>query len=803
MKIIESWLREWIDIPLTIEQIAQQLTLAGLEVAEICRSGANFSGVVVGEVVDVQSHPDAERLRVCKVVVGDIAKNEPLTIVCGASNVRIGLKAPVALCGAVLPGDIKIKKTKLRGIESSGMMCSAKELNLAQNATGLMELAEDAPVGIDIKEYLKLNDAVLEIELTANRGDCLSVLGIVRELVALNNLEQPLSKLESIKTLTTTSFPSYEIPINLSYPEVCSNYAGCVLLNINNKNKTPPWMVDRLEKSGLRSVSPVVDVTNYVMLELGQPLHAFALNKINGGIIVRNAKSNEKIITLDNKELELTSDELVIADENKVLAIAGVIGGLDSAVNENTTNIFLESAYFDAENIRKTTQRLGLTTDASYRFERGVDPDLQALALMRARQLLLEVSGGQAHAIVKVVDEVYLPQSKEIKFLLEKVNKLLGTNISVEKIVNILKSLGMKVDVHGEELKVIVPSYRFDINIAEDVIEEIARVYGYDALYSQAIVGEYVVKNKMARENISERDIKKYLVGRGYCEAITYSFVEPHLQKLLDPSCLPQKVINPIASELSVMRTSLWPGLIGALQYNTLRQQDRIRLFEVGMCFCQEDDELKQKSMVAGIVLGNILPLQWTDITPRNVDFYDIKNDVTSMLNSFGYPEADIVFTKHEHPALHPKRCAAIYLQDNLLGYIGELHPSLRQELDIKQIVYLFELDLQILSRKLEPTFIPISKFPAVERDLAIIVNQDIVWHEIVQKVKESCSKSLQHVKIFDIYQGEGIDLNKKSMALRLRFQNLDSTLTDVEVDGFVNKVIKNLEKDLHVILRG
>ena len=933
MKIIESWLREWISLPvnLTIEQIAHQLTMAGLEVAEIIRNNVTFSDVVVGEVIDVQSHPDADRLRVCKVMVGSTSTTTPLTIVCGASNVRVGLKVPVALCGAVLPGNMQIKKAKLRGVESCGMLCSAKELNLATTSSGLMELPTDAPVGANIATYLKLNDAILDIELTANRGDCLSVLGVARELAALNTLPRPLAKWLEIEGLTTADFPASQNvvteidssslvlqqgapakakrslldinehceqgsneaasqnavteidssslvlqqgapaeskrsllninehceqgsneaasqnavteidssslvlqqgapaeskrsllninehceqgsneaasqnakSISLNAPKACPSYTNCILTDIDNCAITPSWMIEQLEKSGLNSVNPVVDVTNYVMLELGQPLHAFAVDKIDGEITVRYAHPQEKIVTLANSELELVSKDLVIADASKVLALAGIIGCSNSAVSEQTTAIFLESAYFDAETIRQTSQRLGISTDASYRFERGVDPTLQVIALARARQLLLSVVGGKAYKINIAQNTAYLPQLKTIKLSFTAINKLLGLSIDNEKIISILNALEMKVDVNDDVLEVVVPQYRFDINIAEDVIEEVARIYGYDNLPSQPVIGQLTVRSKNQRENIDERAIKTFLLNCGYSEAITYSFVDPHLhQQLCDNKYEPEVVVNPIAVESSVMRTSLWPGLVGVLKYNLQRQQERLRLFEIGVCFRREKDGLRQNNMLAGVVSGRIMPLQWGNNEQRCIDFYDIKQDVVSLLESFGYSDSLLKFVTTEHPVLHPKRSAAIYLMGKLLGHCGELHPEKRQQLEIKQSVYLFELDLMILRQRQQPFFTQPSKFPFIDRDLAVVVEQGITWNEIERKVKENCSRLLQHAKIFDVYQGDGIAVGKKSITLRLRFQSPERTLTDSEVDVLVDKIVAGLAKDLGVVLR-
>lgn len=950
MKIVESWLREWINPSLAIKQIADQLTTAGLEVAAVHSVAADFNGVVVGEVIEVTPHPDAERLRLCQVNVGSAAvaaaaaqspqsaqpspsqslpqpqsSPSPLSIVCGASNVRCGLKVPVALIGANLPGNVKIKKSKLRGVESYGMLCSAKELQLnpaGAELPGLMELPSDAPVGMDVRQYLKLDDNVVEIELTANRGDCLSVLGVARELAALNNVDAAsLPKLAEIKALLKStrqsvqlaqsaaalsvassgsdvgSLPHSAITITLTVPDACSNYAACIMRGINNRVLTPAWIKERLEKSGLRSVNPVVDVTNYVMLELGQPLHAFAYDKVAGDVVVRYAQGDdadgarsgacaavhsgdmttalEKIVLLDGKELALDRREtLVIADRQKVLAIAGVMGGLDTAVDENTTTILLESAYFAPENIRQTARHYNLQTDAAYRFERGVDPALQELALARARQLLCEVVGGNATPIVKVSAANHVPPVKIITLQFAMLNRILGAVLAPQLVINILRLLGMLVQeiktnesnnalvndasvnvganavLNGAALSngvvVTVPSYRFDLNIAEDLVEEIARIYGYDKLPVLPINAALTVRSKEKCRTVGEREIKNLLAARGYCEVITYSFVAPKLQALLDPNCAPLTLVNPISPEHAAMRTSLWPGLINVLLHNLKRKQTRMRLFETGLCFRNVGDSaqqeakkaanLQQKPMVAGLITGAFLPLQWDAAGVASIsgatgaagaasaagaaanrifDFYDIKSDVEYLLNALHCVDvranakpgaAAITFrttTTLLHPALHPKRCAAVYLGEKMLGYVGELHPQVRQELEIKQSAYLFELDIKSLPPKEILQFVPISKFPAMERDIAFVVDKEVPWQSIKEQVQTSGGELLHSVKVFDIYQGEGIEKTKKSVALRLRFQHLSRTLTDVEIDNAVQKIVPTLEQKLKAVLRG
>lgn len=825
MKIIESWLREWINPPLTINEIAEQLTTAGLEVAAVSSSAAEFSGVVVGEIVAIAPHPDADKLRLCQVKVDSTAQQQSLlTIVCGASNARCGLKAPVALIDAVLPGNIKIKKTKLRGIDSYGMLCSAKELQLTAPADappGLLELPSDAPVGMDMRDYLKLNDSVIDIELTANRGDCLSVLGVAREVAALNRM--PLGKLNNAKVQLKNAAVcqgAAEPTITLAAPAACPHYAACVIDGVNNRVATPAWLKERLEKSGLRSVNPIVDVTNYVMLELGQPLHAFDYTKVHGGnITVRYANMTgnaEKIVLLDGKELQLTHpNTLVIADDEQAIAVAGVMGGLNSAVDGDTSKIVLESAYFDPEIVRKTARYYGLQSDAAYRFERGVDPGLQERAIARASQLLQEIVGGVVSSTVMVQSQAHLPTAKIIFLPFARVNALLGAELTAETITAILALLGMDLEVVKNEkgehcgVNVTAPTYRFDISIAEDLIEEIARIYGYDKLPATPIHGAFAVRTREERETISEREIKQFLVAQGYSEAITYSFVSPKLQALLDPKCVPIELVNPISPEMSVMRTTLWGGLVNALLHNLKRQHDRIRLFETGLCFCRDaDGKVEQRRKVAGIVAGEVLAEQWKGEKSK-FDFYDVKNDVENLLYALHCVDRrnlSVDFCNNgesHHLALHPKRSAAVNLNKKMLGYIGELHPKVRQMLEIKPLVYLFELDVQSLPVKVAPLFKPISKFPTVERDVAFVLDKEVSWQNVKEQVQGCGGELLQEVKIFDLYQGGVVEETKKSIALRLCFQHASHTLTDAEVEKVLGKIIITLARNLNATLRG
>lgn len=807
MKIVESWLRQWFKLPLPVEKIAEQLTSAGLEVAEVVRYGNNFSNVVVGEVLATERHPDAEKLKVCQVNVG----NEVLSIVCGASNVRPNLKVPVALCGAVLPNDITIKRSKLRGVESYGMLCSAKELQLPDNGiNGLLELPSDAPIGKDLGEYLQLQDSVIDIELTANRGDCLSVLGITRELKAINRDNSPIDMLKTIQNFTLPAsqeqFSQHSaMSLKVIEDSACTQYLGCVIENIDNTIPTPAWMIDFLTKAGLRSINAVVDITNYVMLCLGQPLHSFDKNIVGNNILIRNAVSQEKFVTLDNNTVELSAEDTVIANDHEVLALGGVIGGLHGSVVNNTRNVFLESASFNAESIRKTSKRLGISTDASYRFERNVAHDLPELALVWARQLILEIVGGNAYAIQKITTQQHIATVKTVKLTYSKLNKLLGTNLATAEINAILSALNMQIQpLSQDEAEIAIPKYRFDINIFEDLCEEVARIYGYNNLPLQPLRGEFSVRNKAQQQRVSEREIKQFLVTKGYTEVITYSFVNPQLQKILHPNAKVKILSNPLAIELSVMRPSLWQGLLEVAVYNVQRQQQRMRLFEVGMCF---PDDKTQLPCVAGLILGEFAPLQWhvNDKSKRFVDFYDIKDDVINLLAQFGYTSNHISFKTNDLPtALHPQSSSAIYLHNKLLGFIGELHPAIKQHLNLKAPVFLFELYLPVMSQRIAPRHKPISKFPTIERDLAIVIDENVTWSMLEQQIKKANIKILSAVNVFDIYRDvASVGEQKKSLALRLYFQNTERTLTDKEVDENIEKIIQHLTKEFKIVLRG
>ena len=790
MQISEAWLREFVNPAISTTDLVEQLTMAGLEVDSVQSAAAEFSGVVVGEVLAMQQHPDADRLRVCTVAVGT---DEPLQIVCGASNVRVGLRIPAALIGAVLPGDFKIKKSKLRGVESFGMLCSEKELGLAVDAHGLMELAADAPIGVDIRDYLALNDNLIEVDLTPNRADCLSVEGIARELAVLNKMA-----LNTVAIEPVTVEHQDILSVNITDSSACPRYLGRLLKGVNPKAETPLWMQEKLRRSGLRSLGPVVDVTNYVLLELGQPLHAFDADQLQGGITVRYAGQQETLALLNGQVVTLDEQTLVIADDKQALALAGVMGGSASAVNDQTVNIFLECAFFTPQGLAGKARQYGLHTDSSHRFERGVDATLQTRAIERASQLILAIAGGQAGPITEVSDQATIPQRLAITLRKARIEKILGLVLDDAFILDVFKRLGMTVAEQDIGWLVTPPGSRFDIAIEADLIEEIARIYGYNNLPSSRPVMR--AQLTAASEAILDIDrVKDLLVDRGYQEAITYSFVDEDIQRIIAPNDAVIRLKNPISSELAVMRTTLWCGLLKAALHNTNRQQNRVRLQETGLRFTQQPDGINQQKMLAGLALGSAYPEQWAEKT-RKLDFFDIKADIQAM---FALTGCQAVFSPAEHIALHPGQSAQITsVTGEHLGWLGMLHPSLEKQLGFDSQVFLFELDQNQLLNKRIPAFKPLSKYPSVRRDLALIVKENIKADDIINCVQEANEPTLQDIAIFDVYRGKGVEEGYKSIALSLILQNTMQTLTESEIDAILNKLLEQLTNKMSAKLR-
>jgi len=791
MKFSEKWLREWVNPDVSTGELCHQLTMAGLEVDAIDPVAGEFSGVVIGEVVKVEPHPDADKLRVTQVNIG---QDELLNIVCGAPNVREGMKAPTAVVGAKLPGDFKIKKAKLRGVPSFGMLCSVSELGLAESSDGLMELATDAPVGQDIRDYLQLDDVTVELGLTPNRGDCLSIAGVARETGVLNQCEVNGPQIEAVAAGSDETFT-----IDVEASGDCPRYIGRIIRGINVKAETPLWMQERLRRSGIRSLGPVVDVTNYVLLELGQPMHAFDLAKLNERIIVRKAKAGEKLKLLNEQEVELDDDTLVIADQQGPLAMAGIMGGEPSSVGDETVDIFLESAFFSPDSIVGRARRYGLHTDSSHRFERGVDPQMAEQAMERATSLLLDIVGGTAGPLEEVVSEDELPSRHGIHLRQKRINRILGADIAGSEVEDILQRLGMKLDRVEDGWHVEAPSFRFDIAIEVDLIEEIGRIVGYEQLPSSRPIGALQMQPR-PEGRIGRRDLSRLLVSRGYQEAISYSFVDPKMQQHFDPEGEGITLANPISSDLSVMRTTLWAGLMPVLQHNLNRQQSRVRLFEYGLRFVKQADEIEQENMIAGVVYGSVYPEQWGAET-RKVDFYDVKADIEALLALSRHSER-FRFIAEKHPALHPGQSARIYLDDQPVGWLGTLHPSLEKRLDLRGNAYLFEIKAEALFDKTVAKFAEISKYPAIRRDLAVVVDEAVSADSVLGCIREAAPDSLQNLKLFDLYAGEHIDSGRKSLALGLTLQAQSRTLTDEEVDAAIQQVVTTLSDKLGATLR-
>ncbi len=792
MKYSESWLREWVNPKLSHDDLATTLTMAGLEVEELAAVANKFTGVVVGQVLKVSEHPSADHLHVCEVNTGNAT---PLTIVCAASNVRLNMKTAVALVNAKLPNNKTIASTSIRDVISSGMLCSLTDIGLAESSEGIIEFPQDAPLGQDVWTYLQLDDFTLELGITPNRGDCLSVAGLARELAALTktSLNAPMIKPVVPSTKTDT------LSVNVAVPPACPRYVGRSIHHINKDAITPTLIKERLRRSGIRAIHPIVDVTNYVMLELGQPMHAFDLDTIKSSITVRFANNGETIALLDGSNQKLMSETLLIADAEKPLAIAGVMGGQSSSVTSETSSIFLESAYFSPEIVARQRQYYGLNSDSAYRFERGVAPDIQCIAIERATALIKEIAGGEVGPLVEVISENAMPKRLAIDLSREKIANVLGISISDQAVETILQSLGFICQRQQQGWQVTAPLHRFDINLPEDVIEEIARLYGYDNIPTHEINAKLRINEAIHQDEISTV-LSKMLSDLGYYEIISYSFIDKKIQACLDPNATSLSLLNPISADMSVMRTNLWPGLVGAMQYNSSRQQYRTRLFETGTCFLWQENQLIEQTMLAGLIAGLNLPEQW-GVPAREVDFYDLKGDIANLLAVF-HSEQAISFKAYTHPALHPGQTAGIYCQEQRIGLLGALHPSVLQTLDIPGPVFVFELEVENFKRQTRRPLQEISKFPEIRRDMAIIVNQAVPAKDIQDTIKECAGDWLKDIFIFDVYQGKGILPGHKSIALALILQHPTRTLVEDEVAELLSRVMITLKGQFDAALR-
>ena len=782
MKFSENWLRTFVETPLTSAGLADALTMGGIEVETLEPAAPAFDKVVVAEVLEVQKHPDADRLTVCRVNAG----GAPLQIVCGAPNVSAGIRVPLAQVGAKLPG-VEIKQAKVRGVESNGMLCSARELGIAEDAAGLLILPADAPIGTDIRKYLELDDQLFTIKPTPNRGDCLSVFGVAREVAAISG-----SALKPVKAAAASTLPD-KIDITLTDKAACPLYCGRVVRGVNARAATPRWMAQRLERSGLRSISAIVDVTNYVMLELGQPLHAFDRARIAGGINVRFGKAGERLKLLNDQELALKPEFLVIADNEQPLALAGIMGGADSAVTLDTADILLESAFFDPAVIAGKSRVLGFGSESAYRFERGVDFGATAQALERATQLVLEICGGKAGPVCEA--KATLPARKPVRLRTTRARRLLGIELTTEDIAQLLHRLGFACEQRGDEFMVTPPGYRFDLTIEEDLVEEVARLHGYDNIAVNApLAANAMLPAGETRKGVAL--LRDLLVARDYQEVVTYSFVDRQWEADFCANDDPVMLANPIASNLNAMRSGLIGSLVDCLKVNVSRQQERVRIFESGRCYSRNSKGgYAERTVLGGLAYGSAAGEQW-GIARRPVDFYDVKSDVESLTG----PGAR--FEAAEHPALHPGRTAKIMLGGDPIGWLGELHPRLLQKYDLPFAPMVFELNLDAVSGCKTARYAEFSRQPTVRRDIAVEVAEKVTSQAMLDALKKHAPGIVLEVALFDVYRGKGIDSDKKSVAFKVLMQDTHKTLTDAEAETAIQRLLKVLQEQFQARLR-
>ena len=791
MKISEHWLREWLDTELDTDAIADRLTSLGLEVDGVEALDAGLQKIVVGRVLEVAPHPDADRLSVCRV---DAGQAEPLQVVCGAPNVAAERSYPLATVGARLPGGLEISRSEIRGVPSEGMLCSAAELGLAEEASGLLRLAGNSPPGTTVIEALRLDDHVFDVDLTPNRADCFSMLGVARDLAASLGAELRVPRVLPVLAVMDETFP-----IDVTAPEACPRFAGRVIRDLNPGAASPTWLKERLRRAGVRPIHAIVDVTNLVMLEFGQPMHAYDLDRLQGRVVARIARPGEGLELLDGRSVELDNEVLVIADDSGPVAMAGIMGGAGTAVNEQTRNVFLESAYFSPHAMAGRARRFGLHTDASIRFERGVDPANQERAVERATALLLEIAGGRSGPLTAVTNETYLPARSSVALRRERLALVLGTEIADEVVADILSRLGMRVETTDNGWAVTAPPVRFDIEREEDLIEEVARVYGYDRIPEQAgtmsgtlpAVSESAVPLARARQ---------LLVDSGYQEAVTWSFVDAELDRRFAGGTEGLALANPIASHLAVMRQSLLPGLCQAAAYNIARQQDRVLLFECGIRFIPEHEELKEETVIAGLAVGPRMPEQWA-LDTASADLFDIKSVIEGLAGLGGQLD-HFEFRAAEHPALRPGRTGEVIRYGRRVGCFGELHPTLAKRLELPAAPCLFELAAEPVLAASAPRYEPVSRFPAVRRDLAVVVGSDVPAGELLTAIRSEVGATLAELRVFDVYTGEKVETGSKSVALGLILQDTSRTLTDADIEGIMNGVVGCLAREFNAAIR-
>ena len=794
MKFSESWLREWVNPAVTTDELTHQITMAGLEVDDVLPVAGEFTGVKVGYVVECGQHPDADKLRVTKV---DVGEEELLDIVCGAPNCRQGLKVAVATVGAVLPGDFKIKKAKLRGQPSHGMLCSFSELGIDVESEGIMELAEDAVIGTDFRQFLSLDDVTVDVDLTANRADCFSIRGMAREVGVLNRADVTEPSVAPVA-------PSIDdvVSIEVKAPAACPRYLGRVIKNVNVQAETPLWMQEKLRRCGIRSIDPVVDITNYILLEQGQPMHAFDLAKIEGGIVVRLAEQGEKLTLLDGTEAELNANTLVVADHKQALAIAGIFGGEGSGVNAETKDVLLECAFFAPDHIRGRARSYGLHTDSSMRFERGVDFALQVNAMERATQLLVEICGGEVAPVVAVESEADLPKPNTVTLRRTKLDSLLGHHIADAEVVEILERLGMSVEATEAGWTATAPTWRFDIAIEQDLIEEVGRIYGYNKIPNQAPIAALNM-NAQNEANLPLKRVRDLLVDRGYHEAITYSFVEPEQQKLIVNDVEPLILPFPISADMSAMRLGLIQGLLNTVVHNQKRQQPRVRLFEYGLRFipCETaENGMRQEPMLAGVIAGTRGEEHW-GMETATVDFFDLKGDLEAILELSANEKA-YSFVATRHPALHPGQSAAIIVDGKQVGVIGTVHPELERKFGLNGRTVVFEIEWNAINSRVIPEAASVSKFPSNRRDIAVVVDENIASGDIVAACYASGGELLKDAKLFDVYVGKGVEEGKKSLAIALTLQSVERTLEEADIAAAVEAIVKAVSEQFGASLR-
>ncbi|MFQ6006415.1 MAG: phenylalanine--tRNA ligase subunit beta [Woeseia sp.] len=791
MKFAETWLREWVDPKLDAAELAHRLTMAGHEVSGIESEGEKLDGVVVAEVMSVSRHPNADRLSVCEVSTG---KGKPIEVVCGAPNVAVGMKSPFAAAGVRLPDGTKLRRSRIRGVESNGMLCSAVELGLGDEADGIIELPGDAQTGLKLSKYLALPDRIIDLDLTPNRGDCFSVVGIARDISAITGAKMTAVELPQVPATIDDTHA-----VEVADPSACPRFAGRVIRNIDANAKSPIWMTERLRRSGLRAIHPVVDVTNYVMLELGQPLHAYDLGLLNGAIRPRFSRKGEKVTLLDEKELDLGPDTLLITDDTGPIGLAGIMGGLSTAVSQATTDVFFEAAFWPPSVVLGRARSYGLQTDAALRFERGVDPAGQARAIERATELLIGISGGEAGPLTDVLDDDHLPKAPGISLRQSRLEQVLGTKIDDEKIVEILKNLALEINHNADGWTVVPPSFRFDLAIEDDLIEEVARINGYDLIPEITETADLPL-GPVSETEIDLKLVATTLVARDYQEVITYSFIDSESNKQFTGEDSKLVLANPISTEMSVMRGSLWPGMVAVAAANVARQRERVRFFEIGKSFHGSLKKPVEVVRVAGLAIGSATPEQW-GAHAHDLDFFDIKSDLQALLELAAAGTA-IDYATASHPALQSGQAADIVRDGQMIGVLGKLHPEIANAMDIHRNVFLFELDAAKAFASAVPKATAVSKFPAIRRDIAVVVDDKVRASDLVKVAASSAPELIQKVTIFDVYQGPGIEAGRKSIALGLILQETSRTLTDEDADSAMEAAIRNLEREFAAELR-